>query len=91
MQESAAHIIVRGLVQGVGFRYFVHQRARRLGIVGVVRNAPDGSVEIEVEGARSLLEELVGEVRLGPRASRVSDVSVTWRTPGRAMTEFSIQ
>ena len=91
MSDVGVHIVVKGLVQGVGFRYFVSQRAQRLRIAGVVRNLPDGAVEIEAEGPRSLLEELIREVRIGPRASRVTDVAVGSGSPRHEMTEFRIQ
>jgi acylphosphatase len=76
--EVGAQITVSGLVQGVGFRYFVHRHASRLGLKGFVRNLYNGDVEIEVEGDRSLIEELIKEVRVGPRAAGVRDVSVKW-------------
>ncbi len=79
--EASAHIIVSGLVQGVGFRYFVHRRASRLGLSGIVRNLPDGSVEIEAEGDKMLLEELITHVRNGPPSAQVSDLDVTWGDP----------
>ena len=91
MTHTAAHIVVKGLVQGVGYRYFVFQRAQRLRIAGVVRNLPDGGVEIEAEGQRSLLEELIKELRVGPRASRVTEIAVEWQSPRHEMTEFKIQ
>src|SRR6266850_6133424 len=52
-----ASIIVEGMVQGVGFRYFVYTKASRLGLTGFVRNLASDAVEIEVEGDRSLIEE----------------------------------
>lgn len=73
-----AHIIVSGVVQGVGFRFFVQHVAKRFGLVGYVRNLYSGDVEIEAEGERSLLEELIKEVKIGPRLAHVSDVKVEW-------------
>ena len=63
---ARAHMIVRGLVQGVGFRWFVARRANALGLAGYARNLVDGAVEIEAEGDRSMVEELIGDVRVGP-------------------------
>jgi acylphosphatase len=91
MTDVGVHIVVKGLVQGVGFRYFVAQRAQRLRVAGVVRNLPDGDVEIEAEGPHSRLEEFIREVSVGPRASRVTHVSVGWRPPRHELTEFTIQ
>lgn len=72
------HILVEGLVQGVGFRWFVARRAESLGIKGWVRNLPDGKVEIEAEAERSLLEELINLVKVGPRSARVTNLRLEW-------------
>jgi len=71
-------IVVRGRVQGVGFRYFVVLRARELGLSGWVRNLPDGTVEAEAEGPRPQLERLIHELRQGPRPANVTGVDATW-------------
>ena len=78
-----AHVV--GRVQGVGFRYFVTQQARRLGVDGWVRNEPDGSVRVAAEGSRDVLEELVERLRRGPAGAKVQDVRMTW---SRATNEF---
>ena len=85
-----AHIVVSGLVQGVGFRYFVHTRASRLGLCGEVTNLYDGNVQIEIEGDRSLIEELIKEVTVGPRSAKVSDVKVRWTDARRQFRTFQI-
>src|SRR5690606_23075698 len=64
--------VVRGRVQGVGFRHFTRQQALALGVVGWVRNEHDGSVALEAEGPRTDLESLLQAVRRGPSAARVS-------------------
>jgi acylphosphatase len=87
----AAFIRVQGLVQAVGFRYFVYHVATRLGLNGYVRNAYDGSVEIEAEGDRSLIEELIKEVKIGPRAAHVTGVSVEWKNPQNRFHSFDIR
>ncbi len=76
---ASAHIIVNGIVQGVGFRWFVVRTAESLGVTGWTRNRYDGSVEIEAEGTKSSLEALLKEVRIGPRMASVSDIAVEWR------------
>jgi acylphosphatase len=73
-----AHIRVLGLVQGVAFRAYTVDEARRLGVRGTVRNLPDGSVEAEAEGERSAVEALVAWCRRGPPAARVDGVQVEW-------------
>ena len=73
-----AHILVSGLVQGVGFRYFVYDRAVSYAIAGYVRNLFSGEVEVEAEGERSLIEELIKDIKVGPRAARVRDIKIEW-------------
>jgi acylphosphatase len=87
----AANIIVTGLVQGVGFRYFVHRQASRLGVSGYVRNLYNGEVEIEAEGDKDVLEILIRELRIGPRAAHVTDVKVTWKEPRHAFPSFFVR
>jgi acylphosphatase len=69
---------VTGIVQGVGFRYFVQRRASALGLNGYVSNLPNGDVEVNAEGMRGTLEELVEYLRKGPPMSSVKYVSVGW-------------
>ncbi len=66
--------VVEGGVQGVGFRYFVRQRARALGLGGRVRNLPDGSVEVVAQGTPRTLAELEAALWRGPSLARVSHV-----------------
>lgn len=84
---------VRGRVQGVGFRFFVVDRARVLGeVTGFVRNAWDGrTVECEAEGPRDRLEALVEALREGPPLARVESVEVSWEeTDRRRYDEFTV-
>ena len=67
-------VIVRGRVQGVAFRAYTADQARRAGVAGWVRNRADGSVEAAFEGTRSAVDTLLAFVRLGPPAARVSGV-----------------
>lgn len=78
MEKACARIIVTGLIQGVGYRYFALRQGDALGLTGWVRNAPDGTVEVEVEGDRSDLEKFISRLKEGPRAARVADVEVEW-------------
>ncbi|HTP79866.1 MAG TPA: acylphosphatase [Bacteroidota bacterium] len=89
--DARAHIVVRGLVQGVGFRYFVLMRAQKFALRGYVQNVYNGDVEIEVEGARSLVEEFIGEVKVGPRAAHVSDLRIDWMDLSHAFTTFEVR
>ncbi len=86
------HAVVRGRVQGVGFRWFVRERARRLGIRGWVRNRGDGSVEVEAAGDPASLEELrtlLGEGPSGAQVSAVDDLP-TAATPDSLPYPFGI-
>ena len=68
------HFLIRGRVQGVGFRWFVHREASELNLRGWVRNTEDGNVEIVVAGEAEDLNDLRTSLRRGPRGSRVDGV-----------------
>ncbi len=70
-KAEALHLLIQGHVQGVGFRYFVLQKAEELGLVGWVRNQADGSVEAYAEGSRDLLDAFLEALLEGPPLSRV--------------------
>jgi acylphosphatase len=73
-QMMARIYIVRGTVQGVGYRYFVQQSAQELGINGTVRNLSDGSVEVIAVGHEHHLSQLAGRLHTGPRGAEVRGV-----------------
>jgi acylphosphatase len=73
MIEARTYRII-GRVQGVGFRWFAWEAATREGLAGLVRNLPDGSVEIEVEGERDALDRFEWKVSSGPTGARVDHV-----------------
>lgn len=89
--EARVHIIVHGLVHGVGFRWFVAREAGALGVRGYVRNRPEGTVEIEAEGDRSLLEALIAHVKVGPRSAQVRDLQIEWQQPRKDTRPFEIR
>ncbi len=89
--DIKAHIIVSGLVQGVGFRYFVYYKAKELKLNGYVRNTFKGDVEIEVEGDRSLIEELIKLVKVGPRLANVTDMKIDWLKSKGEFNSFIIR
>ena len=70
---------VTGRVQGVGFRWWTRKAARALGLVGRVRNEPDGSVRVRAAGPSEALNELEGQLGQGPVMARVGAVE---RCPG---------
>ena len=76
-------VIVRGRVQGVGFRWFVREHARTLRLAGWVKNLPDGMVELEVEGSAEKVAELLAHVAEGPDGAVVAgldDVQISGPT-----------
>ena len=72
--EPARRYLVRGLVQGVGFRFFAERTARRLGLGGYVMNRRDGSVEVYAIGPPGRLDELKARLETGPSAAHVRGV-----------------
>ena len=73
------HAVVRGRVQMVGYRYFVLEEARALGLTGWVRNGDDGqTVEVVAEGPKERLEQLEAALRDGPRLAQVEAVDARW-------------
>ena len=86
-----ANIVISGLVQGVGFRYFVYHRAISLNLQGYVRNLYNGDVDIYAEGDRSLVEELISQARVGLRAVQVNDVKIQWIEPAHKYLKFEIR
>jgi len=83
--------IVRGRVQGVGYRVFVLQAARDLALTGWVANLPDGAVRCVAEGDRASLEELVTVLRRGPVAALVDAVLTAWLPSADEFTDFSLR
>jgi acylphosphatase len=90
--KVVAHLVIRGRVQGVWFRGSMQREARRLGVVGWVRNCEDGNVEAEVAGTREAVEALVAWSHHGPGGAQVRDVTVTWPgTGGAGWTDFVVR
>jgi len=87
----AAEIFVSGMVQGVGYRFFTQRVAEELNLSGWVRNLSDGRVQAEAEGPRPRVEELLARLRVGPRLSSVTDVTVTWKAAGGAARGFLVK
>jgi acylphosphatase len=84
------HAVVRGSVQGVGFRYFIQRKAQELGLRGWVRNNDDGTVELVAEGPRSELERLKMAAEEGPRMARVQRVEVQWSPATGGLADFEL-
>jgi acylphosphatase len=90
-EKEARRFVVRGRVQGVGFRWFVEREAHMLGIAGWVRNNADGSVEVLAIGTHDQLLGLRSRLRQGPRAARVDDVQELEAKAVPEMNTFRIE
>lgn len=88
---EARRFVLRGRVQGVGFRFFADQAARVEGLHGWVTNRVDGSVEISAEGDREALDRFENRIRQGPPGARVDDVLVDTDVPTGRATGFVIR
>ena len=74
--KAFAKIWVGGVVQGVGFRFFVVRTAKNYGLDGMVKNLVDSRVYIEVEGEKGLIQDFAKEMKIGPSLSRVSNLEI---------------
>ena len=84
------HVVVRGRVQGVGFRWFAREAATSLGLAGWVRNRPDGSVETAAEGDATALAQYRAELAKGPQGARVESVDELEPVAGPLERPFTI-
>ena len=91
MNVQAVRIVISGMVQGVGYRYFAYRAATNLGLAGWVCNRPDGAVEIEAEGDHSLLEALIDDLKVGPRSAVVKGVDVKWLPTSGKHKSFEVR
>ena len=78
---TRAEIIVKGVVHGVGFRWYVRRTAMRHDLTGYVKNLPDGNVYCEVEGDESMINAFISELKAGPPLSHVTEAIVN-KLPG---------
>ena len=92
MQLQRLRAVVRGRVQGVGFRAATADTARALGLRGWVRNRLDGTVEVMAEGPAGRLRELEAFLRQGPRMSNVSGLDAFWEdAAGDGPSSFEVR
>ena len=90
MEPERLHGVIKGDVQGVGFRFFLIRRAQALGLTGWVTNRDDGVVEFAAEGRRQDLEQLERAAREGPRPASVTAVEVNWSEATGDLSRFDI-
>ena len=87
----ARRYVISGRVQGVGFRWFTQDAASREGVVGWVRNLPDGRVEALIEGDDESVLRMERALRRGPSSARVEEVIVEPAVPSGRATGFSVR
>ena len=85
-----AEIIVNGLVQGVGFRYFVMRKAQQLNLTGYVKNLYTGEVLTVVEGETAFIETLFDELKVGPAHAAVKNAGIKWHEYKNEFKSFEI-
>ncbi len=90
-QSKGIHLIVSGVVQGVGFRWYVERVAKKLGLAGNVRNLYDGSVEAYAEGEEDALNAFYKEIKIGPSSAHVTGVRVDWKEYTGDFKDFRIE
>lgn len=95
MEEAAAevvraHVLIRGKVQGVGFRAFTQDHANRHNLHGWVRNQTEGGVELEIQGPKRSIDAFLQAMHQGPALSKVLQVLVDWKEPNRHTEGFQI-
>jgi acylphosphatase len=88
MSVQAKRLVIRGRVQGVGYRDSAVQAAFELGVLGWVRNHRDGSVEAHVQGAPAMVERFAVWCRRGPPLARVSEVTIVEVEPDDSLSAF---
>lgn len=90
MERIQIHAVVRGVVQGVGYRRWLQMEAEAAGLTGWVKNLADGSVECVVQGERPGVEAVLDRLWEGPRGAAVEEVDSTVESPVEIFSEFTI-
>jgi acylphosphatase len=90
MEKKSVILKIYGKVQGVGFRYYTHKKAIELGLNGFVKNKPDGSVYVEVEGNEDMVQSFINWCEAGPMWARVSKVEQQF-VPRFGHTDFRVE
>lgn len=85
------HVLISGLVQGIGFRYYIKDRADELGLVGWVQNTHDGRVEAVIEGSKDRVDTFVKLCKEGPLLASVDSVKIVTLEAKRDLVEFTVK
>lgn len=89
-KKIRVHLLISGIVQGVNFRYYTRETAKRLNLTGWVRNLPDGRVEAVAEGDESAIEKFIEWCKHGPSSARVDNVEIKRERYTGEFKEFKI-
>ena len=89
--EKRAEIMANGLVQGVGFRYYIIKNAENLGLKGYAKNLFSGEVLTVVEGSRANIVELFNRIKVGPSHASVKNCRIEWGESKNEFTHFEIR
>jgi len=84
------HLLIKGRVQMVGFRYFTRKKAQELGVNGWIKNLPDGDVEAVIEGEDSAVEQLIKYCKRGPLFADVTNIEIQERRYSKEFKQFEI-
>ncbi|MCX6170438.1 MAG: acylphosphatase [Ignavibacteriales bacterium] len=86
-----AEILINGLVQGIGFRYFVVRLAEKFGLKGYTKNLYTGEVYTVVEGELAVIEEFFNKIKIGPSQADVKNASIKWSESKNEFTKFEVR
>ena len=89
--STRAHVFIKGAVQGVFYRVWVHTQAERLGLTGWVKNLTDGRVEAVFEGPKDKIEEIISKCKIGPSVAEVKQVDIKWEKATKEHAGFEIE
>lgn len=91
MIQIRRHLLIRGQVQGVCFRYYTRRTALKEGVTGWVRNLPDGRVEVIVEGDEQAVAATIAWCRQGPEIAQVDQIDILEQDASGEFADFSIR
>ena len=89
--EARAEIIANGLVQGVGFRYYVIKHAEALNLKGFTKNLFTGEVQTVVEGPKAIIEDLFLKIKVGPSHASVNSCKIYWQEYKNEFDSFEVR
>lgn len=90
MSIKKAHVLIRGQVQGVGYRFFAQKTARQHGLTGWVKNNKDGSVEVDVEGEEAVIKSFLNTLRTKHPWAKIEALDIDWSSAAQEYQAFEI-